>query len=54
LDLRTTLVHLLRADEIDHVSKKYPQDVADWVEGTTANASNDFHVSNIIIDFTVV
>ncbi len=54
LDLKTTLVRLLGADIIDHVSKKYRQDVVDWVEGTTTHASNDFHVSNTNIDFTIV
>jgi hypothetical protein len=44
----------LSVDEIDHVSKKYPHDVEDWVKGATICASNDFHVLNININFALV
>lgn len=54
LDLKTTLIHVLNVDEIDHVSKKYPHDVEDWVKGATICASNDFHVLNININFALV
>jgi hypothetical protein len=54
LDLKTTLIHVLGIDEIDHVSNKYPQDAKDWVGGTTIRALDDFHVSYINIDFALV
>lgn len=54
LDLKTILTHVLNEDEIDHDFKKHPQDVKDWVEGTTTRASNDFHVSDININFTLI
>ncbi len=54
LDLKTISIHVLGGDEIDHVSKKYPHNAEDWVEGITANASNAFHVSDINIDFALV
>jgi hypothetical protein len=54
LDLKTTSTHVLSEDEINHVSKKYPHDVEGWVEGATTCASNDFHVLDINIDFTLV
>jgi hypothetical protein len=40
-DPKTILTHVLDTNEIDHVSKKYPHDVKDWVEGGTACALND-------------
>ncbi len=54
LDFKTILTHVLGVDEIDHVSKKYPRDAEDWVDGATTCASNDFHVLDINIDFALV
>jgi hypothetical protein len=34
--------------------KNYPQDVEGWVEVVIANASNDFHVLGVNIDFALV
>jgi hypothetical protein len=52
--MKTTSVHVSSEDEIDHVSKKYLHDVKGWVEGAPTCASNDFHVSDIIINFALV
>jgi hypothetical protein len=54
LDLKTTSTHVLGTNEIDHDSKKYPQDAKDWVEGTIACALNDFYVLEINIDFALI
>jgi hypothetical protein len=53
LDPKTTATHVSSEDEIDHVSKKYPHDAKGWVEGATTCASNDFHVSDININFAL-
>jgi hypothetical protein len=49
LDLKTTLIHVLGIDEIDHVSNEYLQDLEDWVEGVTTCALDDFHVSDFAL-----
>ncbi len=53
-DLNTTSSHVWSEDELDHVLKNYPQDVEGWVEVVIANASNDFHVLGVNIDFALV
>jgi len=45
---------MLGADEIDHVSKKYHEDVKDWVEDIIVHASYDFHASEIKINFALI
>jgi len=47
-------MHVLGKDDLDHVSKNYLCYVEVWVEVTTTRASNDFHVSNVNIDFGLV
>jgi hypothetical protein len=54
LDPKIISIHVSGIDEIDHVSKKYPQDAKDWVEGTTVCALDDFYVLDINIDFSLV
>jgi len=54
LDLKTILTHILGVNEIEHVSNKYLQDAEDWVEGAIAHALDDFHVSDININFVLV
>jgi hypothetical protein len=54
LDLKTSSTHVSSIDEIDHVLKQYLHNVENWVEGTTACASYDFHVLDINIDFALV
>lgn len=54
LDLNTTLTHVSSRDELDRVSKNYLQDVKGWVEVATIDASNDFHVLDVNIDFAIV
>jgi hypothetical protein len=44
----------LGGDERDPVSKNYPQDAKGWVEVSTINAPNDFHVWDVNIDFSLV
>jgi hypothetical protein len=50
-DSSTISTHVSSRDELDHVLKNYSQDAKGWVEVTTTNALNDFHVSNVNIDF---
>jgi hypothetical protein len=47
----TQKTHVSSGDEINHVSKKYLHDVKGWVEGTITRALDNFHVSDINIDF---
>jgi hypothetical protein len=54
LDPKTTLIHVLGGNDLDHVSKNYPQDVEGQVEVTIAHASNDFHVLDVNINFGLV
>jgi hypothetical protein len=54
LDPRTTSTHVLGANEIDHVSKKYHEDAKDWVEDIVVHAWNDFHASKININFALI
>jgi hypothetical protein len=54
LDPKTTSTHVFGTYEIDHFSKKCPQDAKDWVEGASARALNDFYVLDINIDFALV
>ncbi len=53
-DLNTTSTHVWSGNEFDHVLKNYPYDVEGQVEITITNASNDFHVSDVNIDFALV
>jgi len=54
LDPNTTLIHVSGGNDLDHVSKNYPQDVEGQVEVAIVHASNDFHVSDVNIDFGLV
>jgi hypothetical protein len=54
LDPNTILIHVLGEDEHDHVLKNYFQDGEGWVEVATTNASNDFHVWDVNINFALV
>jgi hypothetical protein len=40
-------------DELDHVLKNYPPNVEGWVEVATIDALNDFHFSNVNINFSL-
>jgi hypothetical protein len=44
----------LGVDEIDHISKKYHEDVKDWVEGIIVCASDDFCALEIKINFALI
>jgi hypothetical protein len=50
----TTSIHVSGENNVDHLSNNYPQDVEGQVGVATARASNDFHVSNVNIDFGLV
>jgi hypothetical protein len=50
-DPNTISIHVLNGDELDHVLKNYSQDAKGQVDVETTNASNDFHVLNVNIDF---
>jgi hypothetical protein len=39
--------------ELDHVLKNYPPNAEGWVEVATIDALNDFHVSNVNINFSL-
>jgi hypothetical protein len=54
LDPNTTLTHILGKDDLNHISKNYLQDVEVQVKVATAHALDDFHVSNVNIDFGLV
>jgi hypothetical protein len=52
-DPNITSTLILCANEFDHVLKNYPQVAKGRVEVAIANASNDFHVLNVNIDFAL-
>jgi hypothetical protein len=49
----TTSTHVLGKDELDHVSKNYLQDVEGQIDIVIAYALNDFHVSDVNINFAL-
>jgi hypothetical protein len=48
------LTHVSGGDEVDHVLKNYLQDAESSIEVATIRASDDFHVSNVNIDFALI
>jgi hypothetical protein len=53
-DPNTTSPHVLGGNEFDHVLKNYLHDAKGRIEVTTTHASNDFHVLDVNINFSLV